>query len=170
MADNDKEAKKEIYELTKNVIERNKFMGKNKRNWAEAIISSMLILLIVIAIPFTPKFNEHFNVDTKNVSKITHNTSLTPVKAYTCLSLPNVTSVTKANCDNIANTFATLSILIYVAEASIISGDVAISFNNGLAHVIVTSVNTKYTPNVMINPVFNLLVNSFLSKNTLPTK
>ena len=53
MADNDKEAKKEVYELTKNVIERNKFMGQNKRNIAEAIISSLLILTIIIAIPFT---------------------------------------------------------------------------------------------------------------------
>ena len=53
MAENDNEVKKRISELTQNVIERNKFMGMNKRNIGEAIIFTLLIFLIVVAIPFT---------------------------------------------------------------------------------------------------------------------
>lgn len=44
---------KRRYGLTRNVIEKNKILGKNKRNIKEANVFTLLIALIVVAIPFT---------------------------------------------------------------------------------------------------------------------
>lgn len=44
---------KRVFALTKNVIEKNKLLGRNKRNWREAILFTCAILLIVLLIPFT---------------------------------------------------------------------------------------------------------------------
>ena len=47
--------KVEVYTLTKNVVNRSKFLGMEKRNLVEAIIFTALVLYIVnVAIPFTP--------------------------------------------------------------------------------------------------------------------
>ena len=42
-----------IYTLTKNVINKGKILGKNKRNWAEAIICTTIVVVVVLSIPFT---------------------------------------------------------------------------------------------------------------------
>lgn len=49
----EQENKKEVYHLTKNVIEHSKVMGIGKRNIVEAIIFTFLILAIIQLIPFT---------------------------------------------------------------------------------------------------------------------
>ena len=56
-----------------------------------------LTIIFDIPIPFTPRLAEQASVDTKNVSNIKHNTSLTPVRIYTSLSLPSVINPTNAN-------------------------------------------------------------------------
>lgn len=43
----------EQYELTRNVIQNDKILGFNKRNIAEAIIFTLMLLLIIMIIPFT---------------------------------------------------------------------------------------------------------------------
>lgn len=55
MADNEKQSLEEgiPYTLTKNVINRNKILGFNKRNWGEAILYTTIVACIVFAIPFT---------------------------------------------------------------------------------------------------------------------
>ena len=50
-----------------------------------------------------------------------------------------VTSATSANCERIKNMFATLSIRIYVADASMILKSVAIRDNSGLAKKTITA-------------------------------
>lgn len=39
--------------ITKNVINKNKFLGFNKRNWGEAILYTFIVVAIIFAIPFT---------------------------------------------------------------------------------------------------------------------
>lgn len=42
-----------LYNMTKNVINKGKIFGKNKRNWAEAIIYTIIVIVVVLSIPFT---------------------------------------------------------------------------------------------------------------------
>lgn len=43
-----------LFNLTRNVIQKNKFLGIEKRNWLEAIIEGVLIFLLIMVLPFTP--------------------------------------------------------------------------------------------------------------------
>ena len=81
-----------------------------------------------------------------------------------------VMRATSINCERIKNTFAILSILIYVADASIMLELVAINDKSGFAKEMIITDNTRYILSDIKSPVFMRLVNSFLLVATLPIK
>lgn len=42
-----------LFELTKNVIRKDQLLGIDKRNWLEAIVEGVLVLLFIMILPFT---------------------------------------------------------------------------------------------------------------------
>ena len=60
-------------------------------------------MILEYPIPFTPRFADTGNVETRKVSDTRHSTSLAPVSAYRYLLLLTVTSATSANCVRIEN-------------------------------------------------------------------
>ena len=120
--------------------------------------------------PFTPKLKENGREETRNKSDNKHRTNLTPVNAYKYLLLLIVTKATNKNCVKMANTFAILSMRMYVADAAIIELSVAIAFNNGSAKSTIQAESIVYTLNVTSKPVFNRFENSLESVCTFPIK
>lgn len=43
-----------LFNLTKNVIQKDKILGISKRNWVEAIVEGVLIFGLIAVLPFTP--------------------------------------------------------------------------------------------------------------------
>ena len=77
--------------------------------------------MLLYSIPFIPRFAEIFKLEIKNVSKMLLKTSFTHVIIYTYFDLLSVIKHISMKLLKRTKILAILSILIYVAEARIIS-------------------------------------------------